>query len=110
MNRAFSVQVTNPHPQSDSTKPPLTLCKWWPGNSASFNILTQQQWERVKAIADDELAPFLGWEIPPRAVDGSPVAHSKAAKSMSISVTVLQSLAITEPLGMSSQFGPTVRI
>jgi DNA-directed RNA polymerase subunit RPC12/RpoP len=98
VNRAFSVQVTNPHPQSDSTDPPLTLYKWWPGNSASFNIPTQQQWERVKAIVDGELAPFLGWEIPPRVVDGPSGARTKPVKSTSISVTQLQSLANTEPL------------
>jgi ribosomal protein L40E len=72
VNRSFAVQVTNPHPLSDSTDPVLTLYKWWPGGKATFNIPSAQQWETVRRIVETELAPFLGWS--------TPAATAKAAK------------------------------
>jgi hypothetical protein len=92
--------VTNPHPLSANTEPPLTLYKWWPGGKASFNLPNQQQWERVKAIIDSELAPFLGWVAPPTVTSSEP-DDPKSSKSVSISVTELQSLANTEPLRLT---------
>lgn len=62
INRSFSVQVNDAHELSESDDPRLTLYKWWPGGSATFNINTASQWNEVKRIVDSELAPFLGWK------------------------------------------------
>lgn len=61
INRSFAVQVTRAHPSANNQDPRLTLYKWWPGNSATFNITRSSDWERVKEIVDTELAPFLKW-------------------------------------------------
>jgi ribosomal protein L40E len=60
INRSFAVQVTDPHPLSDSESVHLTLYKWWPGGNRSFNINSSAQWEAVQR-AVDELAPYLKW-------------------------------------------------
>lgn len=61
VNRNFSVQISKPQPGASQTDPKLTLYKWWPGGRATFNINTAAQWDRVRAIVDTELAPYLGW-------------------------------------------------
>lgn len=62
INRSFAVQVTDPHPLTESEDPRLTLYKWWPGNKSTFNINSAAQWEAVKSIVDTDLAPYLGWK------------------------------------------------
>lgn len=96
VNRSFSVQVTDPHPTSASSDPPITLYKWWPGGKASFNIPTAQQWERVKAIIDFELSPIVGWPQPSAAVGSSTPSLSASDESAE-----LTSLAHTEPLRLA---------
>jgi hypothetical protein len=44
VNRQFAVQVTDPHPLSETSDPVRTLYKWWPGGNASFNIPNAAQW------------------------------------------------------------------
>jgi hypothetical protein len=61
INRALSVQVKDPHPDSAKTDPVISLYKWWPGGRANFNILTPAQWEAIKNVIDKELGPILGW-------------------------------------------------
>jgi hypothetical protein len=61
INRAFSVQVKDPHPESSNQDPVISLYKWWPGGRANFNILSSSQWETVKQIVDHQLGPLLGW-------------------------------------------------
>jgi hypothetical protein len=61
VNRAVAVQVTDPHPLSQSKEPVITLYKWWPGNSAKFNIPTPAQWETIRNIIDTEFGPLLKW-------------------------------------------------
>lgn len=61
VNRNFYVQVTEPPAEATDTNYRLTLYKWWPGNRSTFNINTNVQWESVKNIVDNELAPFLNW-------------------------------------------------
>jgi hypothetical protein len=57
---AFAVQVSDPHPASESSDPVLTLYKSWP-IPKSFNIPSAVQWDAVSRIVETELAPFLGW-------------------------------------------------
>lgn len=61
VNRALSVQIKDPHPESESHSPVVSLYKWWPGGRANFNILTAAQWEAIRQIIDDQLGPLLGW-------------------------------------------------
>jgi ribosomal protein L40E len=100
VNRNFSVQVTDPHPLSGESAPRLTLYKWWPGGKATFNLPSQQQWERVKEIVESELSPFLKWVAPPT-VTGPSKEGETPKKAVSISVTELQSIASTEPLRLT---------
>lgn len=58
VNRQFSVQITTP---IDSKDKRLTLYKWWPGGRSTFHINTQEQWEIVKDIVDNNLSRFLKW-------------------------------------------------
>lgn len=67
INRSFAVQVTKAHPSADNQDPRLTLYKWWPGSSATFNITRPSDWEQIKEIVDTELAPFLKWSTPGQA-------------------------------------------
>jgi ribosomal protein L40E/DNA-binding FrmR family transcriptional regulator len=60
VNKQFAVQVTDPHPDSGAKEPRLTLSKWWPGGSRSFNINGRAQWAAVRR-AVDELSPYLKW-------------------------------------------------
>ena len=60
VNKQFAVQVTNPHPDSAAKDLRLTLSKWWPGGSRSFNINGRPQWDAVRR-AVDELSPYLKW-------------------------------------------------
>lgn len=60
VNKQFAVQVTDPHPDSGAKEPRLTLSKWWPGGSRSFNINGRAQWDAVRR-AVDELSPYLKW-------------------------------------------------
>lgn len=60
VNKQFAVQVTDPHPDSSSQEPRLTLSKWWPGGSRSFNINSKAQWDSVRA-AVDQLSPYMKW-------------------------------------------------
>jgi hypothetical protein len=57
----FFVQVTEPHEESESTAPVLSLYKFWRGGHANFSIYKQSHWERVKEIVDSELLERLGW-------------------------------------------------
>ncbi len=52
-------QVTLP---KDSEEKRITLYKWWPGGSTSFNINNLEQWEKIIAVTHEKLLPFLGWE------------------------------------------------
>ena len=61
INRALSVQIKDPHPDSENKGQVISLYKWWPGGRANFNILTPTQWEAIKEIVDKELGPILGW-------------------------------------------------
>src|SRR5688572_27083523 len=53
-NNTF-VQVTLP---KDKDEKRITLYKWWPGGSASFNINTMEQWERIAEIIATRLLPY----------------------------------------------------
>lgn len=61
INRSLSVQIKDPHPESTSHDPVVSLYKWWPGGRANFNILSSAQWEAIRRIINEELGPILGW-------------------------------------------------
>lgn len=75
VNRALSVQVKDPHSESENQNPVIALYKWWPGGKANFNILTPAQWEAIKQIIDEQLGPILGW-VP------SPVAQKRMKQTV----------------------------
>jgi ribosomal protein L40E len=61
INRQLSVDVTMTDPKYGPPEKRITLSKWWPGDSATFNIPTLKQWRSIKRIIDTDLAPLLGW-------------------------------------------------
>src|SRR5438105_8890012 len=61
ITRFTSVRISEPHPESKSTTPVVTLARWWPGGRANFNLLSPAQWEQIKKIIDEDFAPILGW-------------------------------------------------
>lgn len=65
VNRSLSVQVKDPHPESENPDPVISLYKWWPGGRANFNILSPAQWDAIKRIIDEQLGPLLGWVSSP---------------------------------------------
>jgi hypothetical protein len=65
VNRSLSVQVKDPHPESENRDPVVSLYKWWPGGRANFNILSPAQWNAIKQIIDEQLGPLLGWVSSP---------------------------------------------
>lgn len=88
INRSFAVQVTDAHPAAEEPGGKrLTLYKWWPGGKATFNVPTLAQWERVKAIVDSELAPFLEWPV----IEGTETSEQRQDKA-------LRDVADTDPL------------
>jgi hypothetical protein len=77
VNRQFSVQVTDPHPLSESSDPVLSLYKWWPGGRRTFNIPQASQWDAVRRIIDTELGPYLGWSTDAEAAKAGKAANSE---------------------------------
>jgi len=62
VNRSVAVQITEPHPLSETDEPVLSLYKWWPGGTRTFNVPSAAQWDGIqRAVA--ELAPYLRWEV-----------------------------------------------
>lgn len=62
INRNFSVQITKPKPlKGTRLKKRLTLYKWWPGDHDKINVNTQEQWEKIIRLVNEDLAPLLGW-------------------------------------------------
>jgi ribosomal protein L40E len=81
INRSFAVQVTDPHPLTESDDRRLTLYKWWPGNNATFNINSAAQWEAIKNIVDTDLVQYLGWKTA-RAVKKEIAARQEKAATL----------------------------
>lgn len=81
VNRSFAVQVTDPHPKADSKEPRLTLYKWWPGNRATFNINTADQWAEVTRIVEVDLAEHLGWKTAEEIEASSAAEDARDAKA-----------------------------
>jgi ribosomal protein L40E len=96
VNRSVAVQITSPHPLSESTDSRLTLYKWWPGGKSTFNIPNAQQWERVRSIVDHDLAPILGWPPPLAPPDSDTVPTETEASN-----SQLENLASTEPIRLA---------
>ena len=59
VNRQFFVQITT---RPDDSEKRLTLYKWWPGGKTTFHINTQEQWDIVKDIIDNNLSKYLKWK------------------------------------------------
>ena len=93
ITRNLSVQVTGPHPLSNSTNDRITLYKWWPGGKAKFNINDQPQWEAIKGAIDAHLAANVGWST------SVEVEHARKVRTAreEAAITELQSLAKTNP-------------
>lgn len=63
INRAVSVDVTTSNPPNGEPQDRITLNKFFPGGKPqNFNITSPEQWEKIKSIIDEELAPMLGWK------------------------------------------------
>lgn len=83
INRQVSVEITKSNPQYGQAADRITLSKWWPGGNAKFHLPNVQQWERVRSIIDNELAPRLGWKTVQQAI--ATVAQAKNGDSKKIS-------------------------
>ena len=62
INKQVSVEITESNPKYGERRKRITLTKWWPGGSANFNIPNVTQWERIEALIDYDLAPYIGWK------------------------------------------------
>jgi hypothetical protein len=61
IDNTFSVQVKEPHEDSEGTTPVLSFYRSRRGGYSTFNIYEQSHWERVKEIVDSEFLERLGW-------------------------------------------------
>jgi ribosomal protein L40E len=63
INRSVSVDVTKSNPPSGEPVDRITLNKFFPGGKPqNFNITSPEQWDKIKSIIEDDLAPILGWK------------------------------------------------
>lgn len=61
IDNSFSVQVKEPHEDSEGTTPVLSFYRARRGGYSTFNIYEQSHWERLKEIVDSEFLERLGW-------------------------------------------------
>lgn len=63
INRAVSVEITQSNPKEGEKQNRISLKKWVFGiKPQNFNITSPEQWDQIKAIIDEDLAPKIGWK------------------------------------------------
>jgi hypothetical protein len=82
VNRQVSVEITKPNPQFGQAADRITLSKWWPGGNTSFHLPNVLQWEKIRSIIDNELAPRLGWKTIHQAITNIGITERASSKDI----------------------------
>ena len=90
LGSAASVAVTQSNPEFGEVKQRITLSKWFPpAFPQKFHIRTQEEWEKISNIVNQDLGPTLGWAPYPQQVKAATETATKGGSAADSAITDL---------------------